>query len=169
APPDAAFLDQAWETIATVAAQSNVGVVLGTERLAGQSLFISALVIQRDGTIVGFQDKVQLDPTEDAIYTPGRERHVFNGGPVTFGVSICHEGFRYPETVRWAARRGAQLVFHPYAHVAEPGSARPLTFADPANTFHEKAILCRAAENTCYVASVNCASEGAVNTSAVAR
>jgi Carbon-nitrogen hydrolase len=75
----------------------------------------------------------------------------------------------YPETVRWAVRRGAQLVFHPHAHVAEPGSYRPVTFADPANTFHEKAMLCRAAENTCYFASVNCASEGSGTTSAVVR
>ena len=72
-------------------------------------------------------------------------------------------------TVRWASRRGAQVVFHPHAHVAEPGSYRPVTFADPANTFHEKAILCRAAENTCYVASVNYASEGSGTTSAVVR
>jgi hypothetical protein len=38
----------------------------------------------------------------------------------------------------WAVRRGAQVVFHPHAHVAEPGSYRPVTFADPVNTFHEK-------------------------------
>jgi predicted amidohydrolase len=30
-------------------------------------------------------------------------------------------------------------------------------------------MLCRAAENTCYFASVNCASEGSRTTSAVAR
>jgi predicted amidohydrolase len=84
-------------------------------------------------------------------------------------VAICHEGWRYPETVRWAVRRGAQLVFHPHVHEAEPGGYRPSTFADPANTFHEKAILCRAAENTCYVATVNCASAGSPTTSAVAR
>ena len=40
-------------------------------------------------------------------------------------------------------------MFHPHFHEAEPDSYRPTTFADPANTFHEKAILCRAAENTC--------------------
>jgi predicted amidohydrolase len=87
---------------------------------------------------------------------------------LTFGIAICHEGWRYPETVRWAARRGAQLVFHPHFHEAGPGSYRPATFADPANTFHEKAVLCRAAENTCWVATVNCASPGSPTTSAVA-
>ena len=42
-------------------------------------------------------------------------------------------------------------------------------FADPANTFHEKAALCRAAENTCFFATVNSASAGSPTTSAVVR
>jgi len=66
-----------------------------------------------------------------------------------------------------AARRGAHVVFHPHFHEAEPGGYRPTTFADPRNTFHEKAMLCRAAENTVYFASANCASEGAPSTSAI--
>jgi predicted amidohydrolase len=88
---------------------------------------------------------------------------------LTFGVVICHEGWRYPETVRWSARRGAQVVFHPQFHEAEPGAFRPERFADPANSFHEKAALCRAAENTCYFATVNYASAGSPTTSAVVR
>ncbi|MGC3998895.1 MAG: hypothetical protein QM767_16160 [Anaeromyxobacter sp.] len=71
--------------------------------------------------------------------------------------------------MRWAARRGAQVVFHPHFGEAEPGSHRPTTFGEPANTFHEKAALCRAAENTCWFATVNCASDGAPTTTAVAR
>ena len=88
---------------------------------------------------------------------------------LTFGVSICHEGWRYPETVRWPARHGAQVVFHPQFYEAEPGSYRPTRFADPENTFHEKAVLCRAAENTCFFATVNYASAGSPTTSAVVR
>jgi predicted amidohydrolase len=60
-------------------------------------------------------------------------------------------------------------VFIPHFHEAEPGSYQPTTFADPANTFHEKAILCRGAENTVWVAAVNVASEGSPTTSAVVR
>lgn len=167
--PDAAFLERAWSAVAAAAAKANVGVVLGTERLVDQALLISVLVVNRDGTVAGFQDKVQLDPSEDGTYSPGSGRRVFQTGSLTFGVAICHEGFRYPETVRWAVRHGAQLVFHPHLSEAEPGSYRPSTFADPANTFHEKAALCRAAENTCYFASVNCASPGSPTTSAVVR
>jgi predicted amidohydrolase len=164
-PPDAAFMESAWSRVADAATRANVAVVLGTERVVAGAPIPSALIVNSDGTIAGFRDKVQLDPSEDQA---GAERRVFTVGPLTFGVAICHEGWRYPETVRWAVRRGAQVVFHPHFHEAEPGSYRPTTFADPANSFHEKAILCRAAENTCYVASVNCASPGSPTTSVVA-
>jgi predicted amidohydrolase len=137
-PPDTSFLERAWAAIAAAAAKASVAVVLGTERIVDGGLLITALVINRDGTLAGFQDKVQLDPSEEGIYSPGSGRRVFQSGPLTFGVSICHEGWRYPETVRWAVRRGAHIVF-------------------------------RAAENTSYFATVNCASSGSPSTSAVVR
>jgi predicted amidohydrolase len=169
AAPNPAFLKGAWSAIAAAAARAKVAVVLGTERVAHNAVFATAMVINRDGTIAGFQDKVQLDPSEDAIYSPGSGRRIFRTGSLVFGIAICHEGWRYPETVRWAARHGAHIVFHPHFHEAEPGGYQPSSFADPANTFHEKAILCRAAENTCYFATVNCASPGSPTTSAIVR
>ena len=168
-PADAAFLDAAWARIADAAKRANVAVVLGTERVVDGKPIATALVINRDGSVAGFQDKVQVDPSEDDVYRPGTDRRVFTAGDLTFGVVICHEGWRYPETVRWAVRRGAQVVFHPHFHEAEPGSYRPASYGDPANTFHEKAVLCRAAENVCWFATVNYASDGSPTTSAVAR
>ena len=167
-PPDSAFLERAWSTIQAAAAKASLAIVLGTERVVDGSVLATALVINRDGTIAGFQDKVQLDPSEDGLYS-GFGRRVFQTGPLTFGIAICHEGWRYPETVRWAVRHGAQIVFHPHFHEAEPGGYVASSFADPANSFHEKAVLCRAAENTCYIATVNCASAGSPTTSAVVR
>lgn len=168
-PPDPVFLEHAWSLIAKAAATANITVILGTERIVEGALVATALVINQDGSIAGFQDKVQIDPSEERTYTPGSGRRIFHTGPVTFGVAICHEGWRYPETVRWAVRQGAQVVFHPHFHEAEPGSYRPTVFADPANTFHEKAVLCRAAENNCYFATVNFASSGSPTTSAIVR
>jgi len=174
-PPDPVFLERAWATLAAAARQANVGVVLGTERVVNGDLRISALVIDRDGSVAGFQDKVQLDPSEDATYAAGFERHLFEAGPLKFGISICHEGFRYPETVRWSAVRGAQVVFHPHLSEAErdaygPGGSppyRPRSYAEPSNSFHEKSMLCRAAENTCFIVTANCAGDGSPTTSAV--
>jgi predicted amidohydrolase len=169
-PPEMAVLERGWRAVAAAAARARVAVVLGTERVVDQALHLTALVIDRDGTRLGFQDKTQLDPSEDGVYVPAPlGRRIFTVGPLTFGVAICHEGWRYPETVRWPVRHGAQVVFHPHYAPAEPGEYVPSSFGDPANTFHEKAALCRAAENTCYFATVNYASAGSPTTSAVAR
>ena len=70
--------------------------------------------------------------------------------------------------MRWAVRQGAQVVFHPHYHPAEPGGHAPKSFGEAANTFHENAVRCRAAENTCYFASVNYACPDSPTTSAAA-
>ncbi|MDX2154385.1 MAG: carbon-nitrogen hydrolase family protein [Bryobacteraceae bacterium] len=169
APPDAQFQEEAWSRVSEAAQAARVGVVLGTERVTSGGVTATALVIGPDGGRLGFQDKVQIDPSEEGLYVAGEGRRVFEIGGVTIGVAICHEGWRYPETVRFAARRGAKIVFHPHFHEAEEGGFAAETFADPRNSFHEKAMLCRAAENTCYFAGVNCASAGSPTTSAVVR
>jgi predicted amidohydrolase len=168
-PPDRDFLERAFDVIATAARRANVAVVLGTERFTDDGLVLTALVVDRDGRRVGFQDKVQLDASEEGPYVPGRTRRVFEVAGTTVGVTICHEGWRYPETVRFAAQHGAKLVLHPHFGEAEPGSFQPTEILDRRNTFHESAILCRAAENTVFVATVNFASAGSPTTSFVAR
>ena len=117
--------------IAAAAKRANVAVVLGTERIVDGAPVATALVIDRDGTIAGFQDKVQVDPSEDPVYRRALTGACSPPAPLTFGVVICHEGWRYPETVRWAVRRGAQVVFHPHFHEAEPGGYRPVTLRRP--------------------------------------
>ena len=126
-PPDPAFLEQAWAAVADAARQAGIAVVLGTERITDRGLLITALVVNSDGSIAGWQDKVQIDPSEEAIYAAaGSERHGLQRRPADVRRRrSATKGWRYPETVRWAARRGAQVVFHPHAHVAEPGSYRP--------------------------------------------
>ena len=166
--PDRAFLENACAQVAGAAGRAKVAAILGTERFADQGRLLTAVVMNPDGSIAGFQDKVQLDPSEDATYAVGSGRRIFQTGALTFGIAICHEGWRYPETVRWAAEQGAQVVFHPHFHEPEPGGYVPASFGDPANTFHEKAVLCRAAENTCYFASVNAMTPDAPTTSAIA-
>ncbi len=168
-PADPDWLDAAHERVAHAAARAGITVVLGTERFVGGKLRIAVLVVGPDGRPLGWQDKVQLDPSEDHLYEPAAERRVFTVGDLTFGVVICHEGWRYPETVRDVVRQGARLVLHPHYSEPEPGGHRPVGYAEADNSFHEAAVLCRAAENTCWFATVTCAVDGAPTTSAIAR
>ena len=88
-------------------------------------------------------------------------RQVFEVGGVKFGIAICHEGWRYPETVRWAASRGAKIVFHPQLTGTEREGVRLTEWASPGAPYYEKAMMCRSIENTIYFASVNYAVRGA--------
>jgi predicted amidohydrolase len=72
-PPDPQFLEGAWASIAAAAGKAGIAVILGTERVIDGALFITALVINRDGTIAGFQDKVQIDPSEEGLTRPEPE------------------------------------------------------------------------------------------------
>ncbi len=155
APPDDAFLAHAERTIRETAATTGVAAVVGMERMMPAGLLASVMIVANDGRLLGFQDKVQIDPSEEGTYTPGSGRAVFAIEGLRFGVVICHEGWRYPETVRWAARRGAQIVFHPQFSPAGDSARTTNEWASVSGTMHEKAALCRAAENTIYFATVN--------------
>jgi len=80
---------------------------------------------------------------------------MFEVNGVRFGVAICHEGWRYPETVRWAAARGARIVFHPQHTGSNGEGALPARWGAAGGPFYEKAMLLRSIENTIYFASVN--------------
>src|SRR5688572_12228290 len=49
-PLDVDFLSRAWSVIAAAAAQANITVILGTERLVEGAVSASALVINSDGS-----------------------------------------------------------------------------------------------------------------------
>lgn len=146
---------QALRGVQEMARRHRIATILGTERITEAGRQIAAFVIDARGEVLGFQTKNQLDPTEDRFYVPGDGRRIFEVNGVKFGVVICHEGWRYPETVRWAAVRGAKIVFHPQL----TGSDRTgpvLTEWGAANApYYEKAMMMRSRENTIYFASVN--------------
>ena len=70
-------------------------------------------------------------------------------------MAICHEGWRYPETVRWAAVRGAKIVFHPQHTGTEGAGVRLTQWGAADSAYYERAMMMRSLENTIYFASVN--------------
>ena len=132
-----------------------VATILGMERVTEAGRQIASFVIDAEARVQGFQTKNQLDPSEDRFYVPGNTRRLFEINGVRFGVAICHEGWRYPETVRWAATRGAKIVFHPQHTGNEHDGMHLTSWGSPNAPYYEKAMMCRGLENTIYFASVN--------------
>ncbi len=156
APHDPAGLAAALTQVRALARQHRIAIVLPMEWPdEGGGLLNLAWVIGPDGELLGAQTKNQLDPDEDSTYTPGDKRHVFELDGLRFGIVICHEGWRYPETVRWAAVRGAQLVLHPHFGGSDFSGEALREWGAADGPIYEKAMQCRAAENTVWFASVN--------------
>jgi predicted amidohydrolase len=146
---------QALHTVRRWARSYKVATILGMEWLTNNGRHIAAVVVDADGQVQGIQTKNQIDPTEEPLYVPGHIRRLFEINGLKFGIAICHEAFRYPETVRWAAVRGAKIVFHPHCTGSDLTGSQPTQWGAPDAPYYEKAMMCRGLENTIYFASVN--------------
>ena len=154
-PFDRTQQERALQAVSQWARTYAVATILGMERLTEAGRQIAAFVIDARGQLQGYQTKNQLDPTEDRFYVPGQTRRLFEINGMKFGVAICHEGWRYPETVRWAAVRGAKIVFHPQHTGSERDGVRLTQWGAAGAPYYEKAMMMRSIENTIYFASVN--------------
>ncbi len=160
-------LRESLEKALSIAKANDIAIILPMDYYIEDRLYNLAYVIDRKGKLLGAQTKNQLDPTEDDIWTAGDTRQLFEIDGLKFGITICHEGFRYPESVRWCAFHGAHIVFHP--HFSGSNNSGPVLkrFGAIENPYYERAMMMRALENTIYFASVNYASNYPESASAV--
>ncbi len=149
-------IDAAMDAVAGAARAAGITAIVSAERPGPTGREIVAVVIGPDGGRLGVQPKTQIDPSEEADYVPGWGRRVFTVGGLTFGVAICHEAFRYPEISRSLVLAGAQVIFVPHYVTTHDGTL-PDRWCDARNPYNEKALLCRALENSAYVAASNVA------------
>jgi predicted amidohydrolase len=147
--------ERALRSVCDLARRYRVAAIVPMEWASKDGLLNLAFVVGADGTVQGCQTKTQLAPEEEPTYVPGDKRQLFAVDGVPFGIVICHEGWRYPETVRWAAARGARVVFHPNVAGSESSGGVPRYWGEPAPPFFENAMIARAMENQVYFASVN--------------
>ena len=154
-PRDHARQEAALTTVRQAAARHGVAVIIGMEWETTLGPHNVAVVIDRKGAVLGYQTKNQIPPPEEPHYVADRQRRLFLIDDVPVGIAICHEAWRYPETVRWAARRGAKIVFQPQLTGSDVTGPTLTTWGDPAAPYYEKAMLARAVENEIFFASVN--------------
>ena len=147
-------LQDALGKVCEIAAANAIAIIMPMDWYEGENFLNVAYVISATGEVLGYQSKNQLDPTEDTTWVPGTKRSIFEVNGVKFGITICHEGFRYPESVRWAAREGASIVFHPHLSGSDVQGVQLTDWGNINSPYYEKAMMMRALENTIYFASV---------------
>lgn len=152
---DPVALRDARDRVCRMAAEHALLVIIPMDWDSPNGILNVAFVISEEGKVLGCQTKNQLAPVEDGFYVPGSSREMFEVKGIPFGIVICHEGWRYPESVRWAAVRGAKVVFHPH-HAGNCQQGRTIdTWGASDSPYYEKAMVCRSIENAIYFASVN--------------
>ena len=141
------------EHLARLARQLNLAIVGGvTERDPDVEglLYDTAVLIDRQGGVVGRYRKSHLYPAEHRFFRPGGELPVFDFAGLRIGLAICFE-HAFPQIFTTLARRGAALVVNP--------SAVPVGFAH----LQDLRTRARAQDNQIFVAAINhVGKEGAV-------
>ncbi len=168
--PEGPALDAFYETampndatapLFAAAARLGVGFYLGYAELTASGRFNTAILVERDGRIVGTYRKVHLPGTAEP--DPGQpvqhlERRYFDPGDLGFpvfrafgglvGMALCNDR-RWPETYRMLALSGAELILIGYN---TPATLSEMPKHDHLRMFHNHLPMQAGAyQNTAFV------------------
>jgi predicted amidohydrolase len=99
--------------VAAIARAQHVNIAFGMVERVGDALYNTAVLLDRNGSVVGKHHKVQL-PLQDASagLTPGDGVTVFDTDFGRVALLICQD-ISFPEPAREAALQGAELLLVP--------------------------------------------------------
>ena len=132
------------EEVAAITMDSGLAILYGYPERAGDHVFNSAQLIDRDGRILGTYRKSHLyGEVDTSTFEPGDgDFAVFGLDGINVGVLICYD-VEFPEAVRALALAGADLV------------AVPTALMRPYEIVARTVVPSRAYENQVYVAYAN--------------
>ncbi|MBL0176920.1 MAG: hypothetical protein IPP94_16955 [Ignavibacteria bacterium] len=108
-----------------LALEHRMTVIAGFAERDGDRVYNAAAVATPDGALHVYR-KTHLFAEEKDIFTPGDSGfQVIDCAGVRIGTMICYD-WRFPESARTLALRGAQIIAHPSALVALPRLWQPV-------------------------------------------
>ncbi|MBW7995706.1 MAG: carbon-nitrogen hydrolase family protein [Candidatus Glassbacteria bacterium] len=114
----------------------------------GEKVYNTALVVDRNGEIIGKHRKTHLPVMETWVVSRGDEYKVFTTDFAKIAIATCYE-VTYPEICALYALKGAELIFNPTGGKENDG---------PLATAHR--YLTRAKDNSVYLAPVAYGEDG---------
>ena len=101
--------------LGALAKRLGVWIVAGLYERSGAHIHNTAVLVGRDGALVGRYRKMSLPDEEiDGGLTPGSDAPVFRTDFGTVGLMICWDS-SYPEVARTLGARGAEVILMPIA------------------------------------------------------
>lgn len=120
----------------------NMMIVFGFPELIGRNVYNSAVLINRDGEVLGACQKIHLWDEEAKYFSYGEKLCVWDTHIGKIGIMICYDT-EFPETARLLRLQGAELILAPTANMP------------PFEKTQRLQIPCRAIENQVFVATTN--------------
>lgn len=142
----ATFTPQYLDFYTEMAVKYDVNIIGGTQFVVEEDrLYNVSYLFRRDGTLEK-QEKIHITPSERKWWgvNPGRTVNVFDTDCGVVSILICYD-VEFPELVRIAAQKGAQIIFVPFNTDTRHGYLRVRHCA-----------LARCVENHVYVAVAGC-------------
>ena len=141
---------EALRRIGEAARRAHINAAVGLANTGpGGRVRNEAVLVDRDGKLVGRYAKAHLWNFDRRWFAPGREYPVFDTDVGRVGMMICADG-RVPEIARTLAHRGAWLILDPTAWVG----VGPSYSAMP-NPQVDFALRVRAIENGVWIAAAD--------------
>ncbi len=140
------FTPQYLDFFTEMAVKYDINVIGGSQFVVeNETLYNVSFLFRRDGTL-GKQYKLHITPSERRWWgvTPGNSVEVFDTDCGIISILICYD-IEFPELVRVAAQKGAQIIFVPFNTDTRHGYLRIRHCA-----------LARCVENHLYVAVSGC-------------
>ena len=100
------------EMLAVIARKYNMYIIAPIYEAAGEKVFNTAVIFDRQGQIIGKHRKTVLPVMETWLVSTGDEYEVYNTDFATIAVATCWE-LSYPEIPSIYALKGADIIFHP--------------------------------------------------------
>lgn len=119
------FTDQFIELMSGLAKRYGMHIIAGSHVVEEEGkLYNKSFIFRPDGTHVT-QPKLHITPAErrDWGISGGSEIHVLESPKVKFAVQICYD-IEFPETARYLADRGVEVIFVPYCTDNRQGHLR---------------------------------------------
>ena len=145
----AEFTPQYLEMFTEMAVKYNINIIGGSQFVLEDDLLYNvSYLFRRDGTL-GKQYKLHVTPSERKWWgvTPGNRVEVFDTDCGAISILICYD-IEFPEIVRVATHKGAQIVFVPFNTDTRHGYLRirhwracvETIFTSPSGLYREPAV-----------------------------
>lgn len=135
------------ERFGNIAREYGMYIIPNYTELDGDKMYNTAVIIGRDGEVVGKYRKTHLCGSEGRCFgiSQGDELPVFDLDFGRVGIAICMDMY-YPEIFRILTLKGARIIFWPHQ-----------TYG-PSEEMIMVQARCRALDNSCYLVGSNFAS-----------